>query len=130
MIGRVTLYRGYVLLEHEHVSDFAEVLDRISAAKQLFDQGAPHRLLVDARYYIPVWKPEEAPRIAAAVLDAFPPTLRIAVLIKEQSTLVAVKPIMERLVVHGVTLNRFTSPDEAKTWLLNPDEAVPAVPQG
>lgn len=124
MIGRVTLQSGYVLLEHEHVSDLEQVLDRISAAKAIFDGGAPQRLLVDARYYIPAWKSEDVPKIAAAVLDAFPPSLKIAVLIKEQSTLSAVKPIMERLVATGITLDRFRVRDEALEWLLNPEPAA------
>ena len=124
MIGRVTLQSGYVLLEHEHVSDLEQVLDRVSAAKAIFDDGAPQRLLVDARYYIPAWKPEDVPRIAAAVLDAFPPGLRIAVLIKEQSTLSAVRPIMERLVANGITLERFRVREEALAWLLSPETAA------
>lgn len=123
MIGQVTLQSGYVLLEHEHVSDLEQVLDRVSAAKAVFDDGAPHRLLVDARYYIPAWKSEDAPKIAAAVLDAFPPSLRIAVLIKEQSTLSAVRPIMERLVANGITLDRFRVYEDALAWLLSPETA-------
>ncbi len=129
MIGRVSIEQGYVLLEHEHVSDLDQVLQRIRAAKELFASGAPHRLLVDARYYIPTWSKEQAPIIAMSVLEAFPADLRIAVMVKEPSTLEAVKPIMERLVAKGIVLNRFSSREEALEWLFDDAATGLAAPQ-
>ena len=122
MDGKVIARDGYVLMEHDHVSDASNIFQRIRDAAMLMSERKTPRLLVDARYYHPMIDDTDRAMIADRVRSVFPPDVRIAVLLQEMATERRVRPIMETLAGAGIAVQGFRVLSEAETWLQTPGE--------
>ncbi|WP_300528072.1 hypothetical protein [Maricaulis sp.] len=120
MIGKAILRDGYVYVEHEHVSGVDDVLQRIEDAAVLFGTGAPHRLLVDARYFHRTWRPEQGTIIVDAVKHRFPADTRIAMLLPAELPAQS-RSVMGGLRAAGWAVGHFTHEREALAWLMRTD---------
>jgi hypothetical protein len=120
MIGKAILRDGYVYVEHEYVSAVADVLQRIEDAATLIQDGAPHRLLVDARYFHRTWQPEQGNVIVDAVRHGLPADTRIALMLSPDIPEHA-RPVLGGLKAAGWQIGHFTHEDEALAWLLATD---------
>jgi len=120
--GQVVWKDGYVLIVHKHVSAMSDVMRRILEASAQFESGAPPRLLVDARYYRPIWEENENPQIAGEVLTRFPPDIRIAVWLRSAGTAAKVAGVIDRLGEAGLEIRRFEVELHALDWLLGEAE--------
>ncbi len=114
MIGKAILRKGYVYIEHEYVSSVADVLQRIEDAVGLIQDGAPHRLLVDARYFHRTWQPEQGGTIVDAVRHSLPEDTRIALMLSPEIPAFA-RPVLGGLKAAGWQVGHFTQEDEALT---------------
>ena len=117
MEGKAVWKNGYVLLEHDHVSEAENIFQRIRDTSALFESGAPPKLLVDSRFYRVMLSNTDQSDIAARVRNAFPENIQIAVLLKEASTADQVMPIIRRLNQAGVNIRTFSTVEQAEAWL-------------
>lgn len=117
MIGKAILRDGYVYVEHEYVSGVADVLQRIEDTAALIEDGAPHRMLVDARYFHRTWQPEQGRVIVDAIKHGLPADTRIAILLPAEIPKHA-RPVLGGLQEAGWQAAHFTVETEALAWLL------------
>lgn len=116
MSGKAILRDGYIFIEHEYVSDVADILQRIDDAAELIKVGAPHRILVDARFVHRTWPVEQSTVIVDSILHTFPAGTRIALVLPPEIPAKASR-VLGGLKRAGWQASSFAEAAEAQSWL-------------
>ena len=118
MKGQALLREGYILMEHEHVSDAEAVFARIEAVAKLAWTSGFRRLFVDTAFMHSIWRPDEVPDIIGLTQEMFPPGVVIATIPPAQDSLAMVQEIVRQLNAAGFPCRMFDTKREALDWLM------------
>jgi len=119
MFGKSVLQDGYIFVAYEPVSDGTDLLVRAREVGQLMADGAPRRVMLDARHIIWADEKDMSGPLAADILKIVPHDIRLAVLTADGGESPPRRSLVARVREAGFDIAHFRSRKAALEWLLD-----------
>jgi hypothetical protein len=119
MFGKSVLQDGYIFVAYEPVSDGSDLLVRAKEVGKLMADGAPRRVILDARHIIWSDQTDMSGPLSADILKIVPHDIKLAVLTADGAESPPRRSLVARMRDAGFNIAHFRSRKAATDWLLD-----------